>query len=199
MLRRCAALGLALASLGVSACGGGGGGEPKASDEPVGENVLAESKVAETEAHYLDLNGLKYQVQVSRQLNPRDVEDADYFKGLTPEQLALPDGSIWFGVFIRVENDSEAPVLSARSFVVEDTQGNEFEPVETENVFAYVSKTIPPGGYIPSQERLQAYAGSQGSLLLFKVPLASLDNRPLELTVKSPNDSRQTAGVDLDV
>ncbi|MDQ3631301.1 MAG: hypothetical protein M3417_08575 [Actinomycetota bacterium] len=190
MPRRCAALVLALASLGISACGG---------EESAGEEVLAESKVAETEAHYLDLNGLKYQVQLSRQLNPRDVEDADYFNGFTPEQSALPDGSIWFGVFIRVENDSEEAIPSARSFTVEDTQGNEFEPVESENVFAFRPETVPGGGYIPNQERLQAYAGSQGSLLLYKVPLASLENRPLELTIKSPNDSRMTAGVDLDV
>jgi hypothetical protein len=195
MPRRSAALLLALASLGVSACGG----EPKASDEPAGENVLVESKVAETEAHYLDLNGLKYQVQLSRQINPRDVEDADYFNGFTPEQSAIPDGSIWFGVFIRVENDSEEAIPSARSFTVEDTQGNEFEPVENENVFAYRPEMIRAGGYIPNPETLQAYAGSQGSLLLFKIPLTSLDNRPLELTIKSPNDSRITAGVDLDV
>ena len=195
MLRRCAALALALSSLGVFACGG----EPKPTEESAGQNVLAESKVAETEAHYLELNDLKYQVQLSRQLNPRDVEDADYFKGLTPEQLELPPGSIWFGVFIRAENESEEPVPSARILTVEDTQGNEFEPVETENVFAYEPKTIPPGGYIPEQERLQAYAGSQGALLLYKIPLASLDNRPLELTIRSPNDSRVTAGVDLDV
>jgi len=187
MLRRSAVLVLAIvAALGGSACG-------------TEYNKGDQEKLAESEAHYLDLNGLKYQVQVSRQLNPRDVEDADYFRELPAEESTLPRGSVWFGVFIRVENESEEAIPSARTFLVEDTQGNEFEPVETENVFAYRPEMVRGRGYIPNQERLQAYAGSQGSLLLFKIPLASLDNRPLELTVKSPNDSRRTARVDLDV
>ena len=58
---------------------------------------------------------------------------------------------------------------------------------------------VAGGGYIPNAERLQAYAGSQGSLLLFKVPLASLDNRPLELSIKNPSDTRKAVRVDLDV
>jgi hypothetical protein len=187
MLRRSAALVLAVtAALGVSACG-------------TEYNKGDQEKLADSEAIYLDLSGLKYQVQLSRQLNPRDVEDADYFRDLPPEESSLPRGSIWFGVFIRVENESAEAIPSARTFLVEDTQGNEFEPVESENVFAYRPEKVRGRGYIPDPERLQAYAGSQGSLLLFKVPLASLDNRPLELTVKSPNDSRRTARVDLDV
>jgi len=187
MLRRFAALAIALASLGAfSACG--------AEPEQDGEAAIAES-----EAIYLDLNGLKYQVQLSRQINPRDVEDADYFNGLTEEESFLPKGSVWFGVFIRVENGFDRPIPSAREFEVEDTRGNAFEPLESENVFAYEPETVPGGGQLPDGERIQAYAGTQGSLLLFKIPLTSLDNRPLELTIKSPNDSRDVARVDLDV
>ncbi len=186
MLRRSAALLALAASLGVSACG-------------TEYNKGDQRKLAESEASYLDLNGLKYQVQVSRQLNPRDVEDADYFRDLPPAESSLPRGTIWFGVFVRVENESKVAIPSARTFLVGDTRGNEFEPVESENVFAYRPETVPVGGLIPNPERLQAYAGSQGSLLLFKLPLASLSNRPLELTVKSPNDSRRVARVDLDV
>ncbi len=187
MLRRSAALALAVtASLGVSACG-------------TEYNKGDQEKLAQSEATYLDLNGLKYQVQLSRQLNPRAVEDADYFRDLSPEASSLPRGTIWFGVFIRVQNQSGKAIPSARTFLVADTQGNEFEPVESQNVFAYRPETVRSRGYIPDPARLQAYAGSQGSLLLFKIPLASLDNRPLELTVKSPNDSRRVARVDLDV
>ena len=188
MLRRSAALALAIASLGLSACGLSG-------DEAQEEQTAA----AESEALYVNLNGLKYQVQLSRQLNPRDVEDADYFREIAPADSVLPKDTVWFGVFMRVENDSDAAIPAARTFEVEDTQGNAFEPVETENVFAYRPETVPAGGYLPNQERLQAYAGTQGSLLLFQVPLASLDNRPLELAIKSTSDSRKTALIDLDV
>ncbi len=186
MRRRCTALALAVVCLGVSACG---------NTANQGDQV----GVAESEALYVDLSGLKYQVQVSRQLNPRDAEDGGYFQDIAPDDSVLPKGSVWFGVFLRVENEFDRAIPSARQFTVEDTRGNEFEPVKTKNVFAYEPETIPPKGYIPNPERLQAYAGSQGSLLLFKVPLASLDNRPLELAIKSPNDTRKAARIDLDV
>ena len=186
MLRRVAALVLLVASVGVSACG------TKAAKD-------GEAAVAESEAIYVDLNGLKYQVQLSRQINPRDAEDAGYFQNIAPEDSVLPKGSVWFGVFVRVENESDEAIPSARLFTVEDTRSNEFEPVKTENVFAYQAEKIRGKGYIPNPERLQAYAGTQGSLLLFQIPLASLDNRPLELTIKSPNDTRNVARIDLDV
>ena len=40
------------------------------------------SPQAETEGIYLDVGDLKYQVQISRELNPADIEDRDYLKGL---------------------------------------------------------------------------------------------------------------------
>jgi len=186
MHRRFAAVALVVVSLGASGCGN------KANQ---GDQV----GVAASEALYVNLSGLKYQVQVSRQINPRDAEDADYFQNISPAQSVLPPRSVWFGVFLRVENEFDRAIPSARQFTVQDTRGNEFEPVKTKNVFAYRPETIPPKGYIPDPMRLQAYAGSQGSLLLFQIPLSSLDNRPLELAIKSPDDTRKAARIDLDV
>ena len=185
MFRRSAALLTALAALGLSACGA--------------ESVTSSSPPAESEAQYLDLNGLKYQVQLSRQINPTLPEDADYFKGLDQRERFLPKDSVWFGVFIRVENEYDRAIPSAREFEIEDTRGNKFFPVDSDGSYNYRPETIPGKGYIPNQEDLQAYSGTQGSLLLFKVPLASLDNRPLELAIKNPNDTRKAVRVDLDV
>ncbi len=189
MLRRTAALALVAAScFGVAACG--------QEDNKTQQGQLA---AAESEALYVDLDGLKYQVQLSRQLNPRDAEDADYFRNLPVGEATLPKGQVWFGVFMRVENDGKSSVPSAREFEIEDTQGNVFEPLSSPNTFAYRPESIPGGGFLPNPERLQAYAGTQGSLLLFKIPYSSLDNRPLELAIKDPNDTRRAARVALDV
>lgn len=187
MLRRTAAVAIAIASLGLTACGDGA----KRQEET--------SAPAESEAMYRNLAGLKYQVQLTRQLNPKDAEDADYFRNLSPQAAYLPKGSVWFGVFIRVENEGKTPLASAREFDIEDTQGNVFEPVESGNTFAYEPETVEGGGFIPNPERLQSYAGTQGSLVLFKIPLSSLDNRPLELAIKNPTDTRKAINFDLDV
>jgi hypothetical protein len=186
MLRRSAAVALAIASLGVSACG---------AEEGQKDDVAA----AESEAMYRNLSGLKYQVQLSRQLNPEDPTDKAYFTNIAAGEASLPKGSVWFGVFLRVENETDRPAPSARELSVEDTQGNEFEPVESENTFAYRPVEIPGQGFLPNPEELQAQSGAGGSLLLFKIPNASLDNRPLELTVKSPQDPARVARFDLDV
>jgi len=184
MLRRAAtALALAALAQGLSACGNAG--------KPITR--------ASSEASYLDLSGLKYQVQVSRQINPSDPEDKDYFSGLPAGATTLPVGTVWFGVFMRVENEEKNAIPSATDFTIRDTQGKLFKPVSVPNAFAYRPEVIPGGGLLPNPERLIAYAGSQGELLLYKIPVASLDNRPLALTIRSPQDAKQAAEVELDV
>lgn len=185
MFRRSAALLTAVAALGLSACGA--------------DRITSSSEPAESEAQYLDLNGLKYQVQLSRQLNPELPEDGDYFNGLDQGERFLPKDSVWFGVFIRVENEYDRAIPSASQFEIDDTRGNAFEPLDSEGVYAYKPEIVPGKGYIPNQEDLQAYSGTQGSLLMFKIPLSSLDNRPLELAIKDPSDTRKAVRVDLDV
>ena len=41
-----------------------------------------EANVGKNEGYYVETGGLQYQVQISRQLNPKDFEDRDYLIGL---------------------------------------------------------------------------------------------------------------------
>ena len=59
---------------------------------------------AETEGAYIELGELKYQVQISRPLNPGIRSDAELLSGLPPAQQELPADQQFFAVFIRVEN-----------------------------------------------------------------------------------------------
>lgn len=184
MLRRAVtAVALAAALAGLSACG----------------NKESETTRATSEAAYLDVAGLKYQVQVSRQINPADPEDRDYLKGIPAADQTLPPGTIWFGVFMRVENEGEGALPASKDFSIRDTQANEFKPVPVDNAFGYQPEQIPGGGLLPNEERLASYAGTQGEVLLFKIPVSSLDNRPLELTIRSQQDPEEKGVVDLDV
>ncbi len=158
---------------------------------------------AETEGLYLTVGDLKYQVQVSRQLNAADPEDRGFLVGVPADERELDPGEVWFGVFLRVENDEgEVPLAPAHDIEIEDTQDTVYEPMplDESNVFAYRStEPIPPGGLIPERDSPPAETPIQGSLLLFKVTNASLDNRPLELKIDSRSVPQQTGIIDLDV
>src|SRR5213080_3559548 len=56
-------------------------------------------------APYLNLGPLVYQVQLSRQLNPTDSEDAGYLEGVPYAEGRLLPGEEWFGVFVQVYNN----------------------------------------------------------------------------------------------
>ena len=56
----------------------------------------------------------EYEVQLSRELNPFDVEDSAYFEGLTPAQRKLEPGQEWFGVFMQVYNNTSHAHLASR-------------------------------------------------------------------------------------
>jgi hypothetical protein len=152
-------------------------------------------------APYLNVGPLIYEVQLSRQLNPYDTEDASYLVGLTPAQSRLAPGEEWFGVFMQVYNNSDAPHPVATGVTISDTQGNTYFPVvpDATNAFAYRAGPIPAKSRIPALDTVAANGTTQGALLLYKIKVASLENRPLTLKIVDPRDSAQTASAVLDV
>jgi hypothetical protein len=154
-----------------------------------------------TEGIYLDLGELKYQVQISRVLNPRSPEDASYLVGLDASQRELPAGQEWFAVFMRVQNEDDVAHPAARDYTITDTQDTKFRPLPLgpDNVFAYRAGNVGPRSLIPAPDSPPSDGTIQGSLLLFKIPTRNLENRPLELAIASPETPGETATVDLDI
>ena len=154
---------------------------------------------AETEGVYLDVASLVYQVQLSRFLNPADVEDKEYLAGL-PEGTVPPGGDeTWFGVWMRVKNYSGATQRPTTEFKITDTENNEYRPVPQDpavNPFVYVARPLPPAGVLPAPDSAAASGPIQGSLILFRLKTPSLQNRPLVLHIGSAG---QEATVDLDL
>src|SRR5919197_4136905 len=94
---------------------------------------------ADTEGIYLDLGGMKYQVQMSRYLNPSDVEDRSYLLGL-PKNAGTTGSETWFGIWMRVQNETDKPLPAASDYEIVDTQDNVYRPVPLDpkaNPFAY--------------------------------------------------------------
>jgi hypothetical protein len=175
------------------------------------------------------LGGLDYNVFITRQLNPKDVGDQDYYNGpeesdecagkatsgqLTPEERLQRCPTALFGVFIQVcNNESGGAPIPAREpraaqgrdvagaanevevhgdFEIEDSQGNKFEPIvvpET-NVFAYRSRPLTKGNCIPAAGSAAANSPTAGALLVFRLPVAATENRPLELSISSGGETR---------
>ena len=177
---------LATALVALAGCGGGTG-------------VVT---TAETEGLYLDINGLKYQIEMSRYMNEADDEDAEYLVGL-PESTEPPaEDETWFGVWVRVENTSEDETRpAADTWEIHDTQENIYRPIPIDtdiNPFAFEPVDVPPKTVIPLADTAAGQGPIQGSLLLFKLKVDSLQNRPLEL--KFSNGGGGVEGTyDLDV
>jgi hypothetical protein len=149
----------------------------------------------ETEGIYVNVGPMKYQVQISRALNPGAIaEDRTFISDIDPADATLGPDEVWFAVFVRVENETGQPQVPAPVYEIDDQQGNKFEPVKigSGNPFHYDMTPIRPGGYAPGPDTIAREVGSVGGMLqLFKLKHETLDNRPLELTIRSiaPEDS----------
>jgi hypothetical protein len=172
-----------VAATSLSACGG---------EEP---------RAGETEGIYVNTGELKYQVQISRQLNAADFEDRDYLVGLPAADKTLPVGQEWFAVFIRVFNMTKDAHPAASQFEIRDTTGEKFTPIAVDtsvNRVAYKAAEVGAGDQIPVPGSLARENLTQGGLILFKVPNGTYANRPLELHITPPGGGKE-ATVDLDV
>jgi hypothetical protein len=186
MRRLLTSLAIVAVAVTVSACG----------------NKQAETLHGDTEGSYLDLGGMKYQVQISRQLNPESVEDRDYLVGIPQGQRQPAPGQEWFAVFMRVENDGDKPAKAANDYTITDTQNNKFKPVPigADNVFVYRGGgVLKPTAILPNPDSAPGQGSIQGAMLLFKIPTRDLENRPLELSIRTPDAPGKVATVDLDV
>jgi hypothetical protein len=152
-------------------------------------------------APYLDVGPLSYEVQLSRELNPTNSEDAAYLQGLGESELKLGPGQEWFAVFVQVYNNSSQAYQSATELTISDSQGNTYTPVVPSqiNPFAYRPALVPAKGQLPIADTTASSGPTQGALLLYKIQTVSLDNRPLELKIVDPSDPTQTASAELDV
>lgn len=168
---------LALCALpGLSACGD----EEPGVDEPAREGLA------------IDLEGVDYNVFITRQLNPRVPPDGAYV-----EEEPAP-GQTLYGVFIQACNPSDEEHITAEDFVMHDNQENSFEPEELprENQFAYVPRTLAPKECIPEAGSVAQLGPTAGSMLLFQLPLEVTENRPMELEIEGQGGGKVTFELD---
>jgi hypothetical protein len=158
-----------VAALGATACGND---EKQGVDEPAREGLA------------IPMGGIHYNVYITRQLNLAITPDKAYYPGPQPG----PDDTL-YGIFMEVCNDSDETHPTAETFKVKDSQGNEFSPtpLAEDNPFAYQPQDLAPQECIPEAGSVAQLGPTAASMLLFRLPLATTENRPLELEVENPS------------
>src|SRR5436190_4657908 len=143
----------------------------------------------------IPLAGIDYDVFITRELNLRVPPDNAYYKGPEPGK-----GQTLYGVFLQACNHGNSARQTASSFKVVDSQGNSFTPtpLPKDNVFAYEPKMLAPDQCVPVAGSVAQLGPTAGAMLLFRLPLAITENRPLELEI-STGLPAQTRRVELDL
>ncbi len=164
-------------------------------------NKIETRTIGKTEGLYIDVGELKYQVQLSRIINPNDEEDRAYLAGLPAGTVQPKSDEAWFGVWMRVQNvRSKQTFPAAEEFEISDTQEHTFKPTPlANNPFAYEPQNLGPNTIVPSSNSPAGEGVIQGSLILFKLTTEALANRPLEFKIQSPTLADDVGVVDLDV
>jgi hypothetical protein len=175
------------AAVALSACGARG----------------SKSTVADTEAFYVRVGQLTYQVQISRVLNPYSSEDREYLAGLPAGTAPLGAGQQWFGVFVWARNFSHHAHVTtpADQFDIVDTQGNTYYPIALNpsvNPYSWTSQTLQPNDQEPAQDSPAYFGPTQGAELLFRINDSAYSNRPLTLQIHAAGQA-QPSSVSLDL
>jgi hypothetical protein len=175
---RAAACALVLAALALAAAGCGESGEHRAF-------VPGE---AAREGIAVNLDGIDYEVFITRELNVFDPEDRQYYQG-----RPAPPGSAYYGVFLRAcaLPDLKEPRTASDDLTVVDIRGREYEPIPPppSNVFAYRGERLQPGQCLPNKASATSYGPTGGSMVMFQIPVDATENRPFELEIASADSA----------
>ena len=164
------ALGLLSASL-LSGCAQGGDDRAFVPGDPAREGIAAE------------LEGVDYEVFITRELNLRDPEDKQYYSG-----RPAPPGSGYYGVFVRAcaLDDLKGTAATSGAIKAVDIRGKEYRPLplSPENVFAYREQALRPGECLPNAASATSFGPTGGAMILFQIPFVDTENRPFELEIE---------------
>jgi len=145
----------------------------------------------DNEASYVDAGPVTYQVQLSRQLSPFDIEDKAYLRGISKLQPGPTQTQEWFAIFLWGKNQTKSQQTTASTFDIVDTQGNTYHPIAINagvNPYAWSPQTLNPGETQPQPNSLASTGPTQGEELLFRINISAYSNRPLTFEIRGPAD-----------
>ena len=137
-----------------------------------------------------EMNGLTYNVFLTRQLNTKIAPDSAFYRGPDPGKK-----DTLYGMFVQVCNEGKeaTEAVEPDRFVIKDAQENEFRPLALprDNAFAYKARTVNPKECIPLAGSVAQQNSAAGALLVYKIPIENLEYRPLELEIEGGFDVKR--------
>ena len=153
----------------------------------------SESRTDISEGEPVQLGDLQYNVLFSRFLNPDDIEDKQYLVG----QPAPKRDQFYLAVFMQVLNRSDQSETLPTTMTVVDTERNRYSPLASKSPYAlHLGDRLGPDDQAPALDSTAQEGPIGGSMVLFVIPEAATENRPLELVIPGQGGSAQ---VQLDI
>jgi hypothetical protein len=151
----------------------------------------AHPHTADNEGFYVDAGPITYQVQLSRELSPFNIEDKEYLNGVAAGTPQPKPDEEWFAIFLWAKNQTKSAQTTPdpTSFDIVDTQGIHYQTVPIDpstNPYVWTSETLKPGATEPATSSLASTGPTQGQELLFKINVSAYANRPLILEIRGP-------------
>jgi hypothetical protein len=146
-----------------------------------------------SEGEPFELGDLQYNVLFSRFLNPDDIEDSSYLLG----QPAPKPHELYLGVFLEVINKGSEPAPLPKSLTVNDTANNEYVSLPSESLYSLgLGGELGPEDQAPADDSTAQAGPIEGSMVLFVIPDAATQDRPLTLVIPGEDGP---AEVELDI
>jgi hypothetical protein len=133
------------------------------------------------EGQPVQLGDLQYNVEFSRFLNPDDIEDHEYLIGQPP---AGPD-QLYLGIFVQILNKNKDSAVNVPSgWTITDTTDQNYYPLPSKSPYALdLGAPIGPEDQAPALDSTAQVGPIEGSMVLFSIPTAANENRPLTLQI----------------
>jgi len=147
-----------------------------------GGDESPDNAVEAQEQNVAELGGVRYRAVLFRQLNVRGAPDDALWEGGTPHS----DRGL-YAVFLRACAAGREPVRTSERIHLEDAFGQRFAPraADTADTFEYSVTPLAPGECSP-EAGSAADRTFDGAALVFSVPFASVQERPMILEIADP-------------
>jgi hypothetical protein len=142
--------------------------------------------------------GIEYEAMQGRPIQTKNAVDRRIVEGVSADDRGSRGGTMLFGAFFSVTNDSSRALRTADQIELRDQFGRVFHPVAlpASNPYAYNARIVRPGTRLPSVgSAADDNLAAAGLVLLYRIPAVDYNDGVLELVIHDPLHAAHTVSV----